>query len=105
MSQGFNELSQGLSIFAEQKIEPKVVAPSLDYTNLSKNLSVFESFNEEQSLFNTLLGRHHNKKSSAGGKMLFPLKLIRVWTVDALLIKKKTFQIWTTAVVFRKVNT
>ena len=69
MSQGFQELSQGLSIFSEQKIEPKIVAPSLDYTNLSKNLSVFESFNEEQSLFNTLLGRHH-KKTSTGGEFL-----------------------------------
>jgi hypothetical protein len=72
VSQGFEELSQGLSVFSEQKIEPKVVAPSLDYTNLSKNLSVFESFNEEQSLFNTLLGRH-NKRTSTGGKTLLTL--------------------------------
>jgi hypothetical protein len=68
ISKGFQELNEGLSILSEARVEPKVDAPSLDYTNLSKNLSVFESVGEEPSLFNTLLGRH-NKKITAGGEI------------------------------------
>jgi hypothetical protein len=48
----------------ETREETKTIAPSLDYTNLSKNLSVFESFSEEPTLFNTLMGRRSLKKSS-----------------------------------------
>ena len=48
----------------ETREETKVLAPGLDYTNLSKNLSVFESFSEEPTLFNTLMGRRILKKTS-----------------------------------------
>ena len=61
-------MNEGLSVLSEAHVEPKIDVPSLDYTNLSKNLSVFESVGEEQSLFNTLLGRH-NKKMTTGGEL------------------------------------
>ena len=72
VSKGFQDLDLGLSSAPfEPHPEPTSMtmtteaAAKLDYTKLSKNLSVFESLSTEPTLFNTLLGRQQadDKKS------------------------------------------
>jgi hypothetical protein len=38
-------------------METQQQQPGVDYTNVDKNLSVFESLNSEPTIFNALLGR------------------------------------------------
>jgi hypothetical protein len=65
VSKGFQDLADGLSsnAFVETTVDP--ATGQLDYTNVTKNLSVFESLTEEPTLFNALLGRQGGVKKSA----------------------------------------
>ena len=61
----FERTTYHKNIFAGCRAE----VPQLDYTNLSKNMSVFEKVGEEPSLFNALLGRQTKKLApKPGGK-------------------------------------
>ena len=67
VSKGFQELAEGLcnAPSFEPQFESLIETPvKVDYTNVTKNLSVFESMSNEPTLFNALLGRHGSVNKS-----------------------------------------
>ena len=75
VSKGFQELDLGLSSAPIEPLQDPAATTllseppaKLDYTNLSKNLSVFESLSTEPTLFNTLLGRQMSNDNKAVDK-------------------------------------